>query len=206
MGRTIHNQVASSSADSNILGMYFLQDNKVYGRSGQQDSTYGWVDKHTSGGTNIWAGWTGQSGYTIQQAGSYLRLKFCATGDHGTTWRANNFLIRMSVDNFSTKINVGGFGLTNYNGGSDNYGNSGVYERTILHNYGVGTTIKFGLEDSTNSGGHTYTYNNVNKVSDGNDGTQNTYGQIWSMNLKVEEIKASAVSAMHSSNTFATGA
>jgi len=206
MGRTIHNQVASSSADSNILGMYFLQDNKVYGRSGQQDASYGYVEKHTSGGTNIWNGWTGQSGYTIQEAGSYLRLRFCGTGDHGTTWRANNFLVKMSVDDFNTKINIGGFGLTNYNGGNDNYGNSGVYERTILHNYGVGTTIKFAVEDSTNSGGHTYTYNNVNQESDSNDGTQNTYGQVWAMNLKIEEIKASAVSAVHGSNTFATGA
>mgnify|MGYP003114336910 CR=1 FL=1 len=206
MGRTIHNQVASSSADSNILGMYFMQDDKVYGRSGQQDSSFGWVAKHTSGGTNIWGGWTGQSGYTIQESDSYLRIRFCATGDHGETWRANNFLVKMSVDNFSSRINIGGFGLTNYNGGHHNYGNSGVYERTILHNYSVGTIIKFGLEDSTNSGGHTYTYNNVNKDQDGNDGTQNTYGQVWTMNLKVEEIKASAVSAMTAQNTFATGA
>ena len=169
-------------------------------------NSYGWLDKHTSGGTNIWNRWTGQSGYTIQEAGSYLRLRFCATGDHGTTWRANNFLIKMSVDDFSNNINMGGFGLTNYNGGHDNYGNSGVYERTFLHNYGVGTVIKFGLQDSTNSSGHTYNYNNVNSGGDGNDGTQNTYGQVWAMNLKIEEIKASAVSAMHSNNTFATGA
>ena len=205
MGRTIHNQVASS-ADTNILGMYFLQDNKVYGKSGSTNGNYGWLDKHTSGGTNIWAAWSGQPGYTIKETGSYIRVRFCATGDHGTTWRANNFLIRMSTNDFSTNINMGGFGLTNWNGGTANYGSSGVYERTYLHGYSEGTTIKFGVQDSTNSSGNTNTYNNVNSGEDGDNGEHNDFGQIWSMSLKLEEIKASAVSAMHVSNTFATGA
>jgi hypothetical protein len=205
MGRTIHNQVASS-ADTNILGMYFLQDNKVYGKSGQQNGNYGWLDKHTSGGTNIWNGWTGQPGYTIKETGSFIRIRFCATGDHGTTWRANNFLIRMSADNFSSIINMGGFGLTTFNGGNANYGSSGVYERTYLHGYNQGQVIKFGVQDSTNSSGNTHIYNNVNAGEDGDNGTYNDFGQIWSMSLKLEEIKASAVSEMHGSNTFATGA
>ena len=85
--------------------LYFLQDNKVYGKSGQTNGNYGWLDKHTSGGANIWGIWTDQAGYTIQESDSYLRLKFCTTGDHGTTWRANNWLIRMTVDNFNTNIN-----------------------------------------------------------------------------------------------------
>jgi hypothetical protein len=205
MGLTIHNQAAASTS-GNILGMYFLQDNKVYGKSGQTNGNYGWLDKHTGGGTNYWAQWTGQPGYTIKEVGSYLRIKFCATGDHGTTWRANNWLIRMSVDNFSTNINVGGFGMTAWNGGTANFGNSGVYERTILHNYGLGTTIKFGVQDSTNSNGNTHTYNNIHGGEDGNNGTENDFGQVWAMCLKVEEIKASAVSAMSAQNTFATGA
>ena len=204
MGRTIHNQAASSVG--NILGMYFLQDNKVYGKSGQYNANYGWLDKHTSGGTNIWAQWSGQPGYTIQETGSYIRVRFCATGDHGTTWRANNFLIRMSANNFSSVINMGGFGLTNFNGGQANYGSSGVYERTYLHGYNQGQVIKFGVQDSANSSGHTHIYNNVNAGEDGDNQTNNDFGQIWSMSLKLEEIKASAVSAMHVSNTFATGA
>ena len=203
MGRTIHNQSASSG--TNILGMYFLQDNKVYGKSGSTNGNYGWLDKHTGGGTNIWAQWTGQTGYTIQQTGSYIRLRFCATGDHGSTWRANNWLIRMSTDNFSTNLNMGGFGMTAYNG-TANFGNSGVYERTFDHGYAAGTVLKFGVQDSTNSSGNTHTYNNCHGGEDGNNGTENDFGQIWSMNLKVEEIAASVVSAMSAQNTFATGA
>ena len=205
MGRTIHNQVAASTT-GNILGMYFLQDDKVYGKSGSTNGNYGWLDKHTGGGANIWGIWTDQAGYTIQESDSYLRLKFCATGDHGTTWRANNWLIRMTVDNFNTNINVGGFGMTAWNNSTANFGGGGAYERTILHNYSVGTVVKFGVQDSTNGGGNTHTYGNIHGGEDGNNGTENDFGQVWAMSLKVEEIKASAVSAMHSNNTFATGA
>ena len=206
MGRTIHNQVAASTS-GNILGMYFLQDNKVYGKSGQTNGNYGWLDRHTGSGFNAWGMWTDQGGYTIQESDSYLRLKFCATGDMGTTWRANNWLIRMTVDNFNTNINVGGFGMTAWNAsGTANYGNGGAYERTILHNYNVGTVVKFGVQDSTNSNGNTHTYGNINGGEDGNNGIENDFGQVWAMSLKVEEIKASAVSAMSAQNTFATGA
>ena len=86
------------------------------------------------------------------------------------------------------------------------FGGGGAYERTILHNYNVGTVVKFGVQDSTNSGGNTHTYGNINGGEDGDNGTHNDFGQVWTMSLKVEEIKASAVSAMHSNNTFATGA
>ena len=50
-----------------------------------------------------------------------------------------------------------------------------------------------------------YWYNNENAGQDSNDGTQNDYGQVYAMNIRVEEIEASEVSQFSSQNTFASG-
>lgn len=204
MGRLIHNQTATSS-DANVLGMYFQQDNGVYGRSGQQNQSFGFLNRNTSGGTNIWNGWTGATGYTIKKSNSYLRLRFCAIGDHGSTWRAGNLLIKFSTDNWSSNTNIGGFGITVYADGHENYGDGGCFERTWTHGLSVGTVIKFALQDSAHSNGQLRVFNNVHDGGESEGFSGNNFGQVWGMNLKVEEIEQSVVSAMSSQNTFATG-
>jgi len=205
MGRSIHNTIASSSTDNNILGMYFQQDDSVYGRSGQENGNFGVLGKNSAGGTNVWGNWTGATGYTIKKSGSYLRLRFCAIGDHGTTWRAGNLLIKYSTDNWSTNTIIGGFGITVYNDSFENYGDGGCFERTWSHSLSVGTVIKFGLSDSAHGNGQLRVFNNVNSEGENEGYSGNSFGKIWGMNLKVEEIEASAVSAMSSQNTFAIG-
>lgn len=202
MGRKLLN--VSASVEQNTLGIYYIQDNGVYGWSGSTNGNYGYLTRRTSG-TNRYNGSTSQTGYTIKKSDSYLRVRFTAQGDHGQTWRASSLLLKFTTNNFSSSTTIGGFGLTMYDGGHHNYGNSGCYERIWLHGSSVGTVYKFALEESGNSSGQTYTYNNVNSGQDSNGGTQNEYGLIYAMNIRVEEIEAAEVSQFSSYNTFASG-
>ena len=204
MGRKLLN-AATAGSEQNTLGIYYIQDDAVYGKSGQHNGNYGFIDKHTGGGQNYYNNNGNQTGYTIKKADSYLRLRFTATGDHGTNWRANSFLLKYTTNNWSSTTIIGGFGLTMYNGPHHNYGNSGCYERVWLHGSSVGTVYKFGIQDSGHANGNTNTYNNVNADSDSSNGIENDYGQVYTMNIRVEEIEASEVSQFSSQNTFASG-
>lgn len=202
MGRNILN--VSAGPEPKILGAYYVQDNGIYGKgANNHNGTYQWVTKHTSG-TNYWNNDTNQTGYTIKDANSYLRVRWSANADHGTTWRSNAWLLYYTTNNWSSETITGGFGITLYNG-TASIGGGSCQERVFLHGSSVGTVYKFGIKDSTHSGGNTYTYNNINIETDSGGGTQNSFGPVFCMALRVEEISASEVSAMHSSNTFATG-
>ena len=204
MGRKLLN-AATTASEQNTLGIYYIQDDEVYGQSNQRNGSYGWINKHGGSGQNYYNNNTNQTGYTIKKADSYLRVRFTATGDHGTNWRANSFLLQYTTNNWSNTTNIGGFGMTMYNGPHHNYGNSGCYERIWLHGSSVGTVYKFGIADSTNSNGNTKTYNNVNSGGDSVNGTENDYGLVYAMNIRVEEIEAAEVSQFSSQNTFASG-
>lgn len=206
MGRSILNATTEAGVTPNLLGIYYLQDDGVYQFSGSTNGTFGHIRK-SSAGTNYWGAWTGGNGYTIKETGSYLRLRFSTTSDHATTWRAGNAMIMFSTDNWSNGTDIMGFGITSYNSSFHNFGDSGCVEKTWLHGLSAGTVIKFGLTDSAHNQGECRLYANVNASgNDFEDATPNSFGTNWSMNLKVEEIKASAVAAMSNQNTFATGA
>ena len=190
--------------EQSTLGIYYVQDNGIYGRSGSNNGSFGYLTKTTSG-TNYYNGNTSQTGYTIKKADSYLRVRFTAQGDHGQTWRSSALLLKFTTNNFSNSTTIGGFGMTQFNGGHHNYGQSGCYERIWLHGSSVGTVYKFAIEESGQSSGTTWTYNNVNAGQDSNGGTQNDHGPIYAMNIRVEEIEASEVSQFSSQNTFTSG-
>lgn len=203
MGRKLLN-IPEEVVEQSTLGIYYIQDNGVYGRSGSNNGSFGYLTKNSSG-TNYYNNNTSQTGYTIKKANSYLRVRFTAQGDHGQTWRSSALLLKFTTNNFTNSTTIGGFGMTQYNGGHHNYGQSCCYERIWLHGSSVGTVYKFAIEESGQSSGTTWTYNNVNAGQDGSGGTQNDHGLIYGMNIRVEEIEAAQVSQFSGYNTFTAG-
>jgi len=203
MARNLLNSV-SSSATTNILGMYYQQSNVQYYTSGSTNGSFGTMTAYT--GTNHFNQDGSASGYVIKEANSYLHILMNYSHDHGQTWRASGIRLLATPDNWSTVNAVMGFGLTSYNGnGYDNFGNSGCQERYILHNSSVGTTWKFAFQESGHANGNVHKYNNANAGNDnyGQNNNPNTFGDVFGMCIRVIEVKNSAVVAMSAQNTFA---
>ena len=197
MGRAVLYKPQQSSGGGNILGMHYEQVNGPVRSSDQENGTWGNLGNNADHIKPV----SGSDGYTIKETGSILHLRMNASQDHGTTWRSGCLRMKSSGNNWSSSDVVGGIMHTSWSANSNHaFGDSGCYERFWEHDQSVGTTIRFGWQDSSHSSGRTWAYNCFNQESDGYGGGNGntTFGNQWGMGLRVVEYKSSAISQMSS--------
>ena len=197
MGRAILYKPADTSGGGNILGMHYEQVNGPVRSSDQENGTWGNLGNNADHIKPV----SGSDGYTIKETGSILHLRMNASQDHGTTWRSGCLRMKSSGNNWSSSDVVGSIMHTSWSAnGNHAFGDSGCYERFWEHDQSVGTTIRFGWQDSSHSSGRTWAYNCFNQESDGYGGGNGntTFGNQWGMGLRVVEYKSSAISQMSS--------
>ena len=195
MGRAVLNKPVEQ-ASGQVLGLYYQTPKGGFSKSGSHNGSWGNLNNEDG----VINANTSHTGYTIQKTGSYLHLRFAVSFDHGGTWRASNIRVNYSTNNWSsTQGVIQCLAGTSWMDSGDYYGDSGLSERMWLHGYSAGTVIKFGWQDSGHNSGNTNWYNTFSQ--DGDNGGE-THGTNFGSYLRVMELDAGAVSAMHSSNNF----